>query len=155
MSKVKTKYLESSLAKILKLSFPPVNKRANRRLPRLLLAMTGTSFLGSMLYYAVHTEMPLLISRHPVPHQYVNPSSLRYILQTLIRYLFKTVIAQKQVPLTFPLEYQEKSACVCKFPKNSVLPRSLTGVSLKMQFSPQYKFWEEDKREIMPQTFIL
>lgn len=64
---MKTKYLESSLAKILKLSFPPVNKRAKQHLPRLLLAMTGTSFLGSMLYYAVHTEMPLLISRHPVP----------------------------------------------------------------------------------------
>lgn len=47
-------------------SFPPVNKITEQLLPRLLLAMIDTRFSGCMLYYAVQTEMPPLIHRHPV-----------------------------------------------------------------------------------------
>ena len=150
MSEVKPKYLERSLAKILKLLFSPVSKTPPSKISP-----------GHDLYKTFRLDVLSCCPKNP--HWNASPyfqtscttniSSLLSCVTSCkhsIQYLFKTVIAQKPVPVTIPLEYQEKSVCVCKFPKNSVLPRSFISILLKTEFKLQYKFWEEDKREIMP-----
>lgn len=63
LNKVKTRYSERPLNKILKLCFPLVNKIATQLLPRLHLNRHKLF----VLFYEDHTERPLLITRCPVP----------------------------------------------------------------------------------------